>query len=131
MNERKYYIDNLRWFCILLLIPFHSAMAWNCWGEGNYIWLYENKILSSLITIISPWFMPLLFVLAGMSARCSLKRRSYKQFALERVKKLLIPLITGVLTVVAYMAYMADKYNNNYGGNFLEHYQVFLRIFQI
>lgn len=124
MNERKYYIDNLRWFWILLLIPFHAAMAWNCW-EGNYIWLYENKVLSSLVIFISPWFMPLLFVLAGMSARYSLNRRSYKQFALERVKKLLIPLITGVLTVVAFMAYMADKYHNNYNGNFLAHYQVF------
>jgi hypothetical protein len=60
-----------------------------------------------------------------MSVRYSLKRRSYKQFALERVKKLLIPFITGVFTVVAFMAYMADKYYNNYDGNFLEHYQVF------
>lgn len=124
MKDRKYYIDNLRWFWILLLIPFHAAMAWNCWEEGNYIWLYENKILSSLIIFISPWFMPLLFVLSGMSARYALKQRSYKRFALERVKKQLIPLITGVLTIVAYMAYMGDKYNN-YEGNFIEHYQVF------
>lgn len=36
MNNRKYYIDNLRWASILLLVPFHSAMAWNSWGEGNY-----------------------------------------------------------------------------------------------
>jgi hypothetical protein len=124
MNDRKYYIDNLRWFWILLLIPFHAAMAWNCW-EGNYIWFCENRILSSLVIFISPWFMPLLFVLAGISARYALNRRSYKQFALERVKKLLIPLISGVLTVVAFIAYMADKYFNNYDGNFLEHYQVF------
>lgn len=124
MNDRKYYIDNLRWFWILLLIPFHAAMAWNGW-EGNYIWLHENKTLSSLVIFISPWFMPSLFVIAGMSAKYSLNRRSYTSFALERVKKLLIPFITGVLTVVAFMTYMADKYFNNYNGNFFEHYQVF------
>lgn len=124
MSERKYYIDNLRWFWIILLIPFHTAMAWNNW-EGSYIWFHESKILSSLVMFISPWFMSLLFVLAGMSARYSLNRRSLKQFAIERVKKLLIPLITGVLTVVAFMAYIADKFHNNYDGNFFEHYRVF------
>ncbi|HKM35534.1 MAG TPA: acyltransferase [Lachnospiraceae bacterium] len=124
MIERKYYIDNLRWFCILLLIPFHAAMAWNNW-EGNYIWFEGSKVLSSLVISISPWFMPLMFVLAGMSARYALNQRSYRQFALERVQKLLIPLLAGTLTVVAYMAYMADKFFHNYNGNFISHYKVF------
>ncbi len=124
MSERKYYIDNLRWLWILLLIPFHAAMAWNSW-EGNYIWLYENKVMSSLVIFIAPWFMPLLFVLAGMSARYALNKRNYKQFAMERIKKLLIPLITGIVTVVAFMAFMADKFHNNYNESFLNHYNVF------
>lgn len=102
MGERKYYIDNLRWAWILLLIPFHAAMAYNNW-EGNYIWLYENKILSSLVIFISPWFMPLLFVLAGISARYSIERRGYKKFIYDRIRKLFIPLISGVFTVVAFM----------------------------
>lgn len=125
MIERKHYIDNLRWFWILLLIPFHAAMAFNCW-EGNYIWINGNKVLSSVVIFISPWFMPLLFVLAGMSARYALTRRSYKQFVIERVQKLLIPLITGTFTVVAFMTFVADKFHNNYNGGFLAHYKVFL-----
>ncbi len=125
MSDRKYYIDNLRWLWIVFLIPFHAAMAWNGW-EGNYIWLYENKVLSSLVIFIAPWYMPLLFVLAGMSTRYAMKNRSYGQFAIERVKKLLIPLITGGFTVVALMTHMSDKYHNNYSGSFFEHYQVFL-----
>lgn len=124
MIERKYYIDNLRWLCILLLIPFHAAMAWNNW-EGNYIWFEGSKVFSSLVIFISPWFMPLMFVLAGMSTRYALKVRSYQQFALERVRKLLIPLLVGILTVVAYMAYMADKFSHHYSGNFISHYKVF------
>lgn len=43
VENRKYYIDNLRWACILLLVPFHSAMAWNSWGEGSYIWFHANR----------------------------------------------------------------------------------------
>lgn len=124
MTDRKYYIDNLRIFCILLLIPFHAAMAWNTW-EGNYIWFQESKVFSSLVIFIAPWFMPLMFVLAGMSTRYALQKRSYKQFVLERVRKLLIPFLVGILTVVAFMAYMADKYFHNYSGNFITHYKVF------
>jgi hypothetical protein len=123
--ERKYYIDNLRWLWILLLIPFHTAMAYNFW-EGNYIWLYDSKILSSFVVFVAPWFMPLLFVLAGMSARYAMTKRSYKQFAIERVKKLLVPLITGTLTIVAFMAFIADKYHNGYSGSYIGHYPVFL-----
>lgn len=36
---RKHYIDNLRWSILLILIPYHTAMAWNAWGEPFYIFL--------------------------------------------------------------------------------------------
>ena len=43
---RKYYIDNLRWMSLLWLIPYHTAMAWNVWGEPNYIFFDKNKLIS-------------------------------------------------------------------------------------
>ena len=127
--NRKYYIDNLRWLCILLLIPFHTAMTFNSWGEGNYIYLYPNKTLSFFIIVISLWYMPLLFTLAGVSARYAMCKRNMKRFIKERVFKLLIPLIAGILTVVAIMTFYADRFHNNYQGNFSEHYQVFFTKF--
>ena len=65
--NRKYYIDNLTPPPPPPPPPFHAAMAWNCWGESNYIWFSNNKVLSYLITFISPWYMPLLFILAVIS----------------------------------------------------------------
>ncbi len=126
---RKFFIDNLRWLCILLLVPFHCAMAWNSWGEGNYISIGSNVWLSSFIIMISPWYMPLLFVLAGVSAKYSIEARGMKQFRYERVKKLLLPLLTGMLTVVAVMTYFADRFNYGYQGSFLSHYGVFFTKF--
>lgn len=128
-SDRKYYIDNLRWVCILLLIPFHAAMAWNCWGEDNYIWFSANKGLSTFITLISPWYMPLLFVLAGMSARYSLQKRTVKGFVRERVKKLLLPFLIGVVTIVAGMTYYADRFHNGYTEGFFAHYRIFFTKF--
>lgn len=123
--ERKHYIDNLRLMCILLLIPYHAAMAWNVWGEGNYILLGQSRILSSLVVGVSPWYMTLLFLLAGISARYSLQRRSYGKFAKERVLKLLLPLLIGTVTVMPILCFIADRTNCGYQGSFWEHYPVF------
>ena len=124
--DRKNFVDNLRWICIFLLIPYHAAMAYNCWGENNYIVLGTSKILSSFIVAVSPWFMTLLFLLAGMSAKYSLTRRSYKQFMLERILKLLLPLVFGTLFLIPVLTYIADKTNFGYAGNLFQHYTVFI-----
>lgn len=100
--ERKHYIDNLRWLCILLLIPFHCAMTYNSWGEGNYIILGSDRILSSFLCSIWSWFMPLLFLLAGISARFSISKRSRKQFIAERILKLFVPFVLGTLLLPRY-----------------------------
>lgn len=94
---RKHYIDNLRSMTILLLFPVHSFMVWNDFGTKFYIWQGENKLLSTLIVLVNPWFMPLLFVLAGMSARYALEKRSRRDFVRQRIRKLLIPFLCGLL----------------------------------
>lgn len=83
---RKHYIDNLRWIAILLLIPYHAAMAWNVWGEPNYIFFEGNKIISSIIVFLSPYFMPFLFLLAEISTKFAFQKRTVKQYILERAK---------------------------------------------
>ena len=60
-------------------------MIWNDFGSKFYIWPGENKLLSTLIVLVNPWFMPLLFVLAGMSARYALEKRSSKEFLVHSV----------------------------------------------
>ena len=75
---RKHYIDNLRNLTILLLFPVHTFMIWNDFGFRFYIWQGENKILSTLIVLVNPWFMPILFALDGMSARYALEKQQIK-----------------------------------------------------
>lgn len=122
---RKHYIDNLRSLVILLLIPYHAAQAWNTWGEPNYMMFGTSRALSSIIVAFSPFIMPLLFLLAGMSTRFALSKRTAGQYILERVKRLLVPLIFGTVAFVPVMAFLADKYNFGYSGTFLAHYKIF------
>lgn len=125
LNMRKHYIDNLRWIILLILIPYHAAMAWNTWGEPNYIFIEENRLISSVIVFFSPYFMPLLFVLAGMSTKYALQKRTIKEYLDERIKRLLVPLLFGTIVLMPIMAYIADMFNCSYNGGFIEHYAVF------
>ena len=122
---RKLFIDNLRWMDVFLLIPYHAAQAYNTWGELNYIWFEPNKVISSLIVFLSPFFMPLLFLLAGMSTRYAVKKRSYGQYLVERIKRLLVPFAFGTLVFCPILTYIGDVTNFGYRGGFFEHYLVF------
>ena len=118
-------MDNLRSLAVFLLIPYHAAMAWNSWGEPNYMMFGQDRALSSVIVAFSPFLMPLLFLLAGISTKYALSKRTTGQYLLERIKRLLVPLIFGTLVFMPVMTFLADKHNCNYEGSFFAHYKVF------
>ncbi len=124
-ETRKHYIDNLRNLVILLLFPVHTFMIWNNFGSRFYIWQGENKILSTLIVLVNPWFMPILFALAGMSARYALEKRTNKEFVIQRVSKLLIPFISGMIFFVPFQTLYARRFSDNYEGSLLDNWKYF------
>lgn len=126
---RKYYIDNLRWLILLVLIPYHIAQAWNTWNEPNYIFFEGNRLISSIIVFFSPYFMPLFFLLAGIGTRYALKKRTGREYLAERVKRLVIPLLFGTIVLMPVMTYIADLFHNSYSGGFIRHYVVFFTKF--
>ena len=126
---RKHFIDNLRWADVLLLVPYHAAMAWNVWEEPNYIFFGGDRVLSSFIVFLSPWFMPLLFLLAGISTRYALEKRSLGQYIRERAKRLLVPLCFGTLALMPVMTWLADRKNCGCSDGFFAHYRVFFTRF--
>ena len=83
MKARINYIDNLRTIIVSLVLIYHLAMAYNFWGEANYIFFERVNPIASIVVFMSPWFMPFLFLLAGISAAFSLKQRSYMDFIRE------------------------------------------------
>ena len=124
--ERKYYIDNLRWLAILLLFPFHAAQIWSG-GEysGFYIWSHTDAVLYAFSTVVYPWYMTLLFVIAGISCKYALQKRTYRQFVAERTKKLLVPFCFGVLVLAPVMTFVAEVFFNGYTGSYWQQYELF------
>lgn len=132
-HNRQFYMDNLRNIDILLLFPGHAFMIWNTFeiAVGSnivtkfYIWSEGNTVLSTLIVAFFPWFMPILFVIAGMSARYALEKRTKKQFIKQRVEKLLIPFITGLVLLVPFQTLFARKFFQDYQGGILSNIKYF------
>ncbi|MCX4353197.1 MAG: acyltransferase [Lachnospiraceae bacterium] len=122
---RKPYIDNLRNLTILLLFPVHTFMIWNDFGSRFYIWKGEEKVPSTLIVLVNPWFMPILFVLAGISARYAFKKYTVSAFLIQRVKKLLIPFLFGLVALVPLQTLYARKFFDHYEGGILENLQYY------
>ena len=94
--ERKHWIDNLRWVTVLLVLLYHVIYFYNnkgvfggIGGFGDYPEYPQYQDV--LMYIVYPWFMPLLFLLAGVSARYALQRQSAKEWLGNRTRKLLVP----------------------------------------
>lgn len=118
---RRKDVDWLRLFGIFLLFPFHTARCFDS-HEANYV---ENGIRSlageTFMNVIGPWFMPLLFLVAGVSAYYALQKRSSGAFAKERVRRLHIPLVFGILFIVPIQGYMARLQEGTLNGGYFNY----------
>lgn len=114
---RKNYIDWLRNLCIIYLFPFHTARIFDA-SETNYIQGTANSFSTNLI-FLSFWFMPLMFLLAGMASYFSLQNRSNEQYLKERFLRLFVPLLVGLLVIMPPQGYIAEKFHYGYNGSFI------------
>jgi glucan biosynthesis protein C len=64
--------------------------------------------------------MPLFFVLAGASTWFALRFRGGGQYAVERVKRLLVPFIFGVLVLIPPQSYLGLISHSDYAGSYLD-----------
>ncbi len=124
-TARRHDIDWLRILAVLLLIPFHSARVFD-FIEPFYVKNGETSVaLTAFIGFVAPWHMRLLFLLAGAATWFALDMRGGAGYVKERVKRLLIPLLFGVLVIVPPQAYFARLFHSDYAGSFLEYLQYY------
>ncbi|MFA4850062.1 MAG: acyltransferase family protein, partial [Methanoregula sp.] len=116
---RLHYIDNLRWMCILMLFPFHTAFVFCSGWYGYYVSsAYTSTTAHCLTVAVEPWIMPLLFCIAGVSTKFALEKRTPLVYLKERVTKLLVPFFAGLVLICPVIAYYALKFHTGYTGSF-------------
>ena len=69
--------------------------------------------------------MPLLFFLAGASTYFALKKRNERQYIKERVKRLLIPFLFGIIIIVPPQTYLARLWRGERNINYFSHLKKF------
>lgn len=98
-NERKHDLDWLRMIAILILLFFHTGMWFSPWD-----WHVKNNELSGSFRYwmiwLHFWRMPLLLFISGAGTYMALGKRTTKQYARERFRRLIIPIVFGMFIVV-------------------------------
>ena len=94
---RKHWLDNLRWVVVLSVLFYHVIYFYNNKGVfGGIGGFGGNQYQDIVMYVLYPWFMMLMFLIAGISARYSLEKLSSKQFIKSRTRKLLVPATLGL-----------------------------------
>ena len=123
--ERKHFLDNLRWVTVLLVLFYHVIYFYNAKGVfGGIGGFYEVQPWDAIMSLLYPWFMMLLFLVAGISSRYALgsaapehvgelRGLSHKQFIKSRTRKLLVPSTIGLFV----FQWMTGYFNTHVAGN--------------
>ena len=111
--ERKHYLDNIRWVTVLLVLFYHVIYFYNAKGVfGGIGGFYEDQPWDAIMSMLYPWFMMLLFLVAGISSRYALDKLSHKEFIKTRTRKLLVPATIGLLV----FQWMVGYFNTHVAG---------------
>ena len=115
--DRRPDLDWLRVLAFGLLIAYHAGMAWSGWNwhlisVDSIDWLREG------MRFVNRWRMPLIFVVSGAAIALALGSRSPRTFTLDRVKRLLVPLVFGMVVIVPPQIYLERLYRGQFTGSF-------------
>ncbi len=110
ISTRRNDLDWLRTLAVLLLVPFHALLVFV--QDPNSVVFMKDTIdcvaCDRVAGFIHQFHMPVLFIIAGMSSAFALAKRSGGQYLRERVFRLLIPLVFGIVVFVPPMTYITQ-----------------------
>jgi glucans biosynthesis protein C len=91
-SPRLYYLDALRVLAIFFVFLFHAVHPYdlNSWHVKN---IDQSETLTIILVVFFMFGMPFFFMVAGAGTWFALRRRSAKQFAIERTRRLLVPFL--------------------------------------
>ncbi len=111
---RRYDIDWLRVIAIGLLIFYHIGFVFLPWGVFIGFIQNEESIpgLWNAMSLLNIWGIPFLFFVSGMGVSFAIRKRSWKQLILERTRRILLPFIFGIITIVPLHLFIWQKFYN-------------------
>lgn len=119
-THRRHDLDWLRALAILALLFFHSAMPYVAEWQWHVKNAQTSNLLMELNFFLSRFRMALLFVIAGVASQFMLRRRGPSLFLRDRARRLLVPLVFGMLVIVPPQIYFERVASGAFTGSFAE-----------
>jgi hypothetical protein len=124
-TRRRRELDAMGMLVVVGLVFFHSAQIFYyadfyVKNEPPNLESVSQLVATLFVAFAGLWGMPLLFLIAGLAIWYSLRKRTVGQFALERTRRLAVPLIVGTLLLVPPMVYYGQKFDPTYQETFLQ-----------
>jgi peptidoglycan/LPS O-acetylase OafA/YrhL len=106
-TDRFHHLDALRGFALLLGVVFHAAQSF---GPHNNYWAILDSSPSTFLERCCfgshSFRMALFFLIAGFFARLLLSRRGTAGFVLNRLQRILVPLVVGWVILYPLVVYL-------------------------
>jgi fucose 4-O-acetylase-like acetyltransferase len=103
-GNRIYFLDNLRTFMIFLVVLIHAGGVYESSGTWASFWIVDdpstNNLSGLLFLILDIFTMPTIFFISGFFAPLSLRDKNGWAFLESKLKRLIVPWIIAVLTLI-------------------------------
>ena len=112
---RKHYLDNIRWVTVVIVLLYHVLYMYNAEGVLGGVGKITNlnvQHYDSLMYLVYPWIMPVLYIVAGISSKIVLDKHTAKEFIKSRTRKLLVPSTIGVLVFHVVQGYVSMSFGD-------------------
>lgn len=125
--NRRGDVDSIRALLVLGLVFFHTARIFDL--LPYYVKNEQTSVLMmALVGFVSQWGMPLLFFMAGIAAWHSLNHRTVGEYLIERIRRLIIPFLFGIIVIVPPLRYYSLLANPDFHDSFWQFYPQFFRV---
>ena len=120
-NPRKYYLDWLRVLAILAIFVYHNTRLFDTddWSIKNAITYPALDIWDKFATT---WGMPLILLISGASIFLALEKISMGKYVKGIFARLLLPLVLGMFTHIAFQVYLEHLNKGIFSGSFWDFY---------
>lgn len=121
-ERRRAEVQWLRVIGMLLVFLIHVAEPFNPWDAWHIVSPERSKWLGEVVFLLAPWIMPLFMVLAGVSAWHALERRGPRAYVRERLLRIGLPLVAGILVLVPPQVWLERRLEGRFQGSLLAFY---------
>ena len=125
-SQRRYDLDWLRVIAIITLLFYHTGMIYVSWG-WHIKSSEHSQPMEEIMRWLHRWRMPLLFFISGAGSFFALKRRTFGQYAGERIQRLFVPLVFGMFMIVPPQIYIEWLFKGRFTGSYADFYPYVLQ----